>query len=70
MNFFEQAAELMRMGVIYLVDVETGEYDEFTAEEYEVIGDIVKSGRFKPQMSLAATLALSAQIKARQGSKN
>lgn len=69
-RLFEEAAELMRTGLVYLVDAKTGKYREFPSDAYIIVDSLVNSGRFIPQMSLRSAMKLSQEISARNQKRN
>lgn len=70
MSFFDDAAALMGTGRIYLVDSETGDYRGFPVDQYEVIRDLTRCGRFIPKMSERAAQEAASRILAKLAGRN
>lgn len=62
MTFFEECAQLVRTGLVYIVDTANGTYKEFTLREFEVVAGILDHERFARRMSLESALELCKQI--------
>ncbi len=57
-RLFNEVAEMLRTKRMYIVDTEEGTFSEFTAEEFVVVSDILRSARFQPRLSLSSAMEL------------
>lgn len=69
-RLFDEVNELMKTGVVYVVDVEEGRYLPFSAQDFNVVSGLLDLERFQVRMSQKAAEELVQKVERARARRN